>query len=150
MAFRSIIIENPAHISCRNSQLIIRTDSDHTIAVEVISALLIESRQSTVTAAALSLLGQSGCAGICRTTAQYACSWSRSGSMSRSRSCWAAFRRRMTLPSASSSRFSDTGMPAKAMLRVKEINERSSLFIEKTGSFGSRLYHTKNCQGTTT
>ncbi len=62
MAFRNILIESPARISCRNRQLIICTDCDHSVAIEDISALLIESRQSVITAAALSELGQSGCA----------------------------------------------------------------------------------------
>ena len=62
MAFRNIIIENPAQLSLKNKQLIIKTDSEHSLAVEDISALLIESRASTITAAALSYLGQSGCA----------------------------------------------------------------------------------------
>lgn len=62
MAFRNIIIESPAHISVKNEQLIIKTDGEHSLAVEDISALLLESRQSTVTTAALSLLGQRGCA----------------------------------------------------------------------------------------
>ena len=62
MAFRNIIIENPAHISVRNSQLVIRTDAEHPIAMEDISALLLESHQSTITTAALSQLGQCGCA----------------------------------------------------------------------------------------
>lgn len=62
MAFRNIIVESPAHISVRNKQLIIRTDGEHSLAVEDISALLLESRQSTITTAALSLLGQCGCA----------------------------------------------------------------------------------------
>lgn len=62
MAFRNVIIESPARISLRNEQLVIHTDADHSIAPEDISALLLESRQSTVTVAALSLLGQRGCA----------------------------------------------------------------------------------------
>ena len=62
MAFRNIIIESPAQISLKNKQLIIKTDSTHSVAVEDISALLIESRASSITAAALSHLGQSGCA----------------------------------------------------------------------------------------
>ena len=62
MPFRNVMIESPAHISLRNRQLIIRTDSEHSLAVEDISALLLESRASTITAAALSYLGQSGCA----------------------------------------------------------------------------------------
>lgn len=62
MPFRNIIVENPARISLKNRQLIINTDSEHSLAVEDISALVIESRASTITAAALSFLGQSGCA----------------------------------------------------------------------------------------
>jgi len=61
MAYRNILIESPAHISLKNSQLTIHTDCDHSVAVEDISALLIENRQSTITVAALSFLGQSGC-----------------------------------------------------------------------------------------
>ena len=62
MAFRNIIVENPAVISLRREQLIIHTDSDHSVAIEDISALLLESRQTTITTAALSRLGQRGCA----------------------------------------------------------------------------------------
>ena len=62
MAFRCIVIENPAHLSVRNGQLVVRTDREHTLSPEDLSALLLESRQSTITTAALSLLGQCGCA----------------------------------------------------------------------------------------
>ncbi|MBO5868579.1 MAG: type II CRISPR-associated endonuclease Cas1 [Oscillospiraceae bacterium] len=62
MAFRNIVIENPAHISVKNQNLVIHTDAPHTIPLEDISALLLESRQSTITTAALSQLGQCGCA----------------------------------------------------------------------------------------
>lgn len=62
MAFRQILIESPAHISVKNHQLIIRTDREHTVPVEDIGTVLLESRRSTITTAALSLLGQSGCA----------------------------------------------------------------------------------------
>lgn len=58
MAFRNIIIENPARISVKNEQLVISTGSDHSLSPEDISSILIESRQSTITTAALSLLGQ--------------------------------------------------------------------------------------------
>lgn len=61
MPFRNIVVENPARISVKNSQLIIHTDSDHSVAIEDISALLLESRQTTITAAALSTLGECGC-----------------------------------------------------------------------------------------
>lgn len=62
MAFRNIIVENPASISLRRDQLIIRTDCDHSVSIEDISAILLESRQITITTAALSRLGQRGCA----------------------------------------------------------------------------------------
>jgi CRISPR-associated protein Cas1 len=62
MAFRNIIVRNPAYISVRHSQLIIRTEAEHSLPLEDISALLIEDSKSTITTAALSLLGQSGCA----------------------------------------------------------------------------------------
>lgn len=62
MAFRNIIIENPAHISLKNESLIIKTTNEHLVPIEDISALLIESKQSTITTAALSRLGQGGCA----------------------------------------------------------------------------------------
>lgn len=61
MSFRNIMIENPAHVSVRSNQLIVRTDAEHPLALEDISALLLENRQSTVTTAALSQLGQCGC-----------------------------------------------------------------------------------------
>ncbi len=62
MAFRNVIIESPAQLSVRRNQLIVKTDTEHSVPVEDISALMLESRQTTITAAALSLLGQSGCA----------------------------------------------------------------------------------------
>lgn len=62
MSYRNVIVESPAALSVRRSQLVIRTDKEHSVPVEDISVLLIENRQATITAAALSLLGQSGCA----------------------------------------------------------------------------------------
>jgi CRISPR-associated protein Cas1 len=62
MAFRNIVVQNPANISLKNSQLIIRTDTEHSVAIEDISALLIESRQTNISTAALSKLGECGCA----------------------------------------------------------------------------------------
>ncbi len=62
MAFRNVVIENPARIRVKNDQLLITTDREYSLPVEDLSALLLESRQSTITTAALSLLGQSGCA----------------------------------------------------------------------------------------
>lgn len=62
MAYRNLIIENPAVVSVRNSQLIIRTDAEHSVPIEDISTLLLESLQSSITTAALSQLGRRGCA----------------------------------------------------------------------------------------
>ncbi len=62
MAFRSIMIESPAQLSLRDEQLVIRTDREHTVPLEDISALLLENRRSTITTAALARLGQCGCA----------------------------------------------------------------------------------------
>lgn len=62
MAFRNIIIESPAHISIANHRLTVRTEQTHHVPLEDISALLLESKQSTITTAALSQLGQCGCA----------------------------------------------------------------------------------------
>lgn len=62
MAFRNIIVESPAHISVKNRQLVIRTDGERSLPIEDISAVLLESNQSTITTAALSQLGQRGCA----------------------------------------------------------------------------------------
>ena len=62
MAFRNIIIESPATLSVRRNQLIVKTDAEHSVPVEDISAIMLENRQSVITAAALSYLGQGGCA----------------------------------------------------------------------------------------
>ena len=62
MAFRSIMIESPAQLSLRDEQLVIRTEREHTVPLEDISALLLENRRSTITTAALARLGQCGCA----------------------------------------------------------------------------------------
>ena len=61
MSYRNVIVESPAALSIKRSQLVIRTEKEHSVPVEDLSVLLIENRQTTVTAAALSLLGQSGC-----------------------------------------------------------------------------------------
>ena len=62
MAFRTVLIESPARLSLRNRQLIVDTDREHSLPVEDLNALLLENRQSSITAAALSHLGQCGCA----------------------------------------------------------------------------------------
>lgn len=62
MAYRCLMIENPAQLSLRREQLVIRTDREYTIPMEDINALLLESLRSTITTAALAQLGQRGCA----------------------------------------------------------------------------------------
>lgn len=61
MAFRNVVIESPACIRVKNEQLLVITDREYSLPAEDLSALLLENRQSTITTAALSLLGQSGC-----------------------------------------------------------------------------------------
>lgn len=62
MAFRNVIIENPAKLTVRHNQLVVCTDREHGLPIEDLSAVLLESNHSTITTAALSRLGQSGCA----------------------------------------------------------------------------------------
>ncbi len=62
MAYRNLIIESPARLSVRHSSLLVCTDTEHAVPLEDISAILLESERSTVTTAALSQLGQRGCA----------------------------------------------------------------------------------------
>ena len=62
MAFRNIFVESPAALSVRREQLVIRTEREAVISLEDVNALLIESRQSTLTAAALSALAVNNCA----------------------------------------------------------------------------------------
>lgn len=60
MAYRCLMIVNPARISCKNRQLVIETQRANTVPIEDISAIVIESRQSTITAAAMAELSQNG------------------------------------------------------------------------------------------
>ena len=62
MSFRCIMIESSAHLSVRNEQLLIRTDAEHSVPIEDITALMLENRQSVISVAAISQLGQNGCA----------------------------------------------------------------------------------------
>lgn len=47
MAFRNVMVESPARISVKNNQLLIFTDREHSLSVEDISAVLLESRIET-------------------------------------------------------------------------------------------------------
>lgn len=62
MGYRNIVVRNPAKISVRNRQLIICTDKEYPVPIEDISSIMLENKQITVTTAALSSLGQNGCA----------------------------------------------------------------------------------------
>lgn len=60
MAYRNLLIESCANLSCRQEQLIIMTDSKHSIPMEDINSIVLENNQSTITIAALSKLAQNG------------------------------------------------------------------------------------------
>lgn len=60
MEFRSIFVANPAQLSVRRNQLVIRQEKEVTVPMEDISSLLIESRAVTITAAALQELADHG------------------------------------------------------------------------------------------
>ncbi len=60
MEFRSVFISNPAQLSARKGQLVVRQDKEITIPMEDISSLLIESRVVTLTAAAMQELADHG------------------------------------------------------------------------------------------
>lgn len=60
MEFRSIFISNPAHLSARRSQLVIRQEQEITVPMEDITSVLLESRAVTITAAALQELSEYG------------------------------------------------------------------------------------------
>ena len=62
MAYRNLIIGSPAQLSLRGGQLIIRTDAEHSVPIEDITSILLESRMSTISTAVLAELGRSGCA----------------------------------------------------------------------------------------
>lgn len=68
MAYRNLIIENPAQISIKNEQLIVSQDTEHSVPIEDISALLLESSRSVITTAALAALAQNDvCLMLCDT-----------------------------------------------------------------------------------
>ena len=53
MSYRCLMIVNPARIRCKNEQLLIETEEVHSVPIEDISAIVLESRQSTITTAAM-------------------------------------------------------------------------------------------------
>lgn len=60
MAYRNIMISSSAHINISKEQLVITTDTKHSIPLEDISSVLFENRQTTITMATLAELGQRG------------------------------------------------------------------------------------------
>ena len=60
MEFRSVYLANPAYLSVRRNQLVIRQTQEYTIPMEDLSAVLVESRAVTFTAAALQELTEHG------------------------------------------------------------------------------------------
>ena len=60
MSYRCLMIVNPARIRCKNEQLLIETEEVHSVPIEDISAIVLESRQSTITTAAMAALAQNG------------------------------------------------------------------------------------------
>ena len=60
MAYRNLLIESCANLSCRQEQLIVTTDCKHSIPMEDINSIVLENNQSTITIAALSKLAQNG------------------------------------------------------------------------------------------
>lgn len=62
MSYRSVFVENPAKVSIRNEQLLIETDAVHSLPLEDVCCLMLESRQSAITTAALAALAQANVA----------------------------------------------------------------------------------------
>ena len=60
MEFHSIFISNPAQLSARRGQLVIRQEEEVSVPMEDISVLLLESRAVSITAAALQELTEHG------------------------------------------------------------------------------------------
>ncbi len=60
MAYRNLFVESPARISLKSGRLVIAVKEEWSVPLEDVDALLIESRQSIVTAAALSALAENG------------------------------------------------------------------------------------------
>ena len=58
MEFKSIYIANPARLTVRREQLVITQESEVTIPMEDITSLLVESRQVSITSAALQKLAE--------------------------------------------------------------------------------------------
>lgn len=62
MAYRNVMITTPCRISCKQDQLLVQGDVSASFPIEDLLSVLIESRQCTITTAALSALAKEGVA----------------------------------------------------------------------------------------
>lgn len=60
MAYRNVLISAPASLSVSNKQLIIHSDSQYSVPIEDIHSVMLENRQSRISAYALSELAENG------------------------------------------------------------------------------------------
>lgn len=60
MAYRNVMITTPCRISCKQGQLLVQGDVSASFPIEDLLSVLIESRQCTITAAALAALAGEG------------------------------------------------------------------------------------------
>lgn len=60
MAYRNVIITTPCRIHCKQGQLIVQGDASASFPIEDLVSVLIESRQCTITTAALAALAEEG------------------------------------------------------------------------------------------
>ena len=56
MAYRNLMITNPARLSVKQRQLMIVTDTERSVPIEDILTIMLENQQITITGAALSQL----------------------------------------------------------------------------------------------
>lgn len=60
MEYRNLFIANPAKLSVRQQQLVIRQEQEFTVPLEDISSILLESPRVTITTAAISAMAEAG------------------------------------------------------------------------------------------
>ena len=60
MAYRNLMIASNAQLKIKNEQLLIKTDTTHSVPIEDINSVLVENHQSTITIATLAKLVQDG------------------------------------------------------------------------------------------
>jgi CRISPR-associated protein Cas1 len=60
MGYRTVMIAGDVRLSVNNNQLVVEGEKSGVIPIEDISAVLVESRRSTITTAALSMLSKEG------------------------------------------------------------------------------------------